>query len=80
MFLYNKNKTSALKYFLKVAELDNKNDYAYKSKIELAILYFELKNTEVAFNYLNEIINDNTHGKYKVEAENLLEYFNLKKI
>ncbi len=78
--LYNKNKNSALKYFLKVAEVDNMNDYTFKSKIELAIIYYELKNTDLAFNYLNEIINDNSHEKYKIEAENLLEYFNLKKI
>ncbi|HNX24582.1 MAG TPA: tetratricopeptide repeat protein [Spirochaetota bacterium] len=77
--LYNRNKNSAIKYFLKVVELNNKNDYVYKSKIELAIIYYEMKNTEYAFNYLNEIITDSTHSKYKLEAENLLEYFNLLK-
>jgi len=74
--LYNKNKNSAVKYFLKVIELDSKSDYNYKSRIELAIVYYEMKNTEVAFNYLNEIIKDTTHVRYKIEAENLLEYFN----
>lgn len=74
--LYNKNKNSALKYFLKVLEVDNKSDYCYKSKIELAVVYYEMNNTDIASNYLNEIIKDNTHGKYRIEAENLLEYFN----
>jgi hypothetical protein len=35
-----------------------------------------MKNTEYAFNYLNEITKENTNSKYKLEAENLLEYFN----
>lgn len=74
--LYNKNKNSALKYYLKVVELNNKTDYVYKSKIELSIIYFEMKNTEYAFNYLNEITKENTNSKYKLEAENLFEYFN----
>jgi len=77
--LYNKNKNSALKYFLKVLELDSKSDYSYKSKIELAIVYYEMKNHDVAYNYLNEIIKDNTHEKYRIEAENLFEYFNSSK-
>jgi tetratricopeptide (TPR) repeat protein len=72
---YNKNKNSALKYFLKAVELESGNDYVYKSKIELAIIYYEMKNIEIAYNYLHEIVKDNTHGKYKIEAENLLEYF-----
>ena len=74
--LYNKNKNSALKYFLKVLEVDSKSDYCYKSKIELAIVYYEMKNSDIAYNYLNDIIKDNAHGKYRIEAENLLEYFN----
>jgi len=74
--LYNKNKNSALKYFLKVVELNAKNDFYYKSKIELSIIYHEMKNTGYAINYLKEINEDNTHGKYKINAENLLEYFN----
>jgi len=73
--LYNKNKNSAIKYFLKVVELNNKSDYVYKSKIELAVIYYEMKNNEYAINYLNEIVNDKTHSRYKLEAENLLEYF-----
>ena len=76
---YNKNKNSALKYFLKVIENETKSDYYYKSKIEAAIIYYEMKNTDLAGNYLTEVMNDNTHGKYKVEAENLLEYFNTSK-
>jgi FimV-like protein len=50
-----------------------------KSKIELAIIYYEMNNTEYASNYLNQIINDNQYGKYRIEAENLLEYYNLQK-
>ncbi len=76
---YNKNKNSALKYFLKVIELNSNNDLISRSKIELALIYLEMKNTEFAFNYLNEIVNDNQYGKYRIEAENLIEYYNLQK-
>jgi tetratricopeptide (TPR) repeat protein len=75
--LYNKNKSTAIKYFLKVVEIDAKNDYINKSRIELGILYFEMKNNEYAYSYLNEVISDNQHGKFRIEAENLLEYFKL---
>jgi tetratricopeptide (TPR) repeat protein len=74
--LYNKNKSTAMKYFLKVVELDSKSDFINKSKIELGILYYEMKNKEYAYSYLNEVIGSN-QGKFKMEAENLLEYFKL---
>jgi tetratricopeptide (TPR) repeat protein len=76
---FNKNKNNALKYFLKVVETESNNDLMSKSKIELAIIYYEMNNTEYALNYLNQIINDNQFGKYRIEAENLLEYYKLDK-
>jgi tetratricopeptide (TPR) repeat protein len=76
---FNKNKNSAVKYFLKVIESAANNDLMSKSKIELAIIYYEMNNTEYASNYLNQIIDDNQFGKYRIEAENLLEYYNLQK-
>jgi len=75
--LYNKNKNTAMKYFLKVVELNAKNDFINKSRIELGILYYEMKNNEYASNYLNRVIKDNQQGKFRIEAENLLEYFKL---
>lgn len=78
--LYYRNKTSALKYLTDVTESVNlSTDYSQKSRIELALIYFEMKNNNSALNYLNEIINGNTYTKYKVEAENLIEYFESKK-
>ncbi len=76
---FNKNRINAVKYFLKVIESASNNDLISKSKIELAIIYYEMNNTEYATNYLNQIINDNQYGKYRIEAENLLEYYNLQK-
>jgi TolA-binding protein len=75
--LYNKNKNTAIRYFLKVVELGAKNDFINKSRIELGILYYEMKNNEYAYSYLNEVIKDNQQGKFRIEAENLLEYFKL---
>ncbi|MCL2155004.1 MAG: tetratricopeptide repeat protein [Leptospirales bacterium] len=75
--LYNKNKSTAIKYFLKVVELNVKNDFINKSRLELGILYYEMKNNEYAYSYLNEVISDNPQGKFRIEAENLLEYFKL---
>ena len=75
--LHNKNKSTAIKYFLKVVELDARNDFINKSRIELGRLYYEMKNNEYAYSYLNEVISDNRHGKFRIEAENLLEYFKL---
>ena len=73
--LNNKNKINALKYFLKAIETESENDYYYKSKIEAAIIYYEMKNIENSLNFLNNIIKSGASSKYKNEAENLLEYF-----
>jgi len=75
--LYNKNKSTAVKYFLKVVELNTKSDFINKSRIELGILYYEMKNNEYAYNYLNQVISDNQHSKFRIEAENILEYIKL---
>ena len=75
--LYNKNKSTAIRYFLKVVELNAKNDFINKSRIELGLIYYEMKNNEYAYSYLNEVIRDNQQGKFRIEAENLLEYFKL---
>jgi len=72
----NKYKSSALKYFQKSIETNSKSEYIYKSKIELAIIYHEMNNTEDSLKFLNEITNNNGHGKYKIEAENIIEYYN----
>ncbi len=74
--LYNKNKNNALKYFIKTAESESATmDLFSKSRIELALIYFEMKNSDNALNYLNDILKENTNNKYKIEAENLIEYF-----
>lgn len=79
-FYFFKNKNSAIKYYLKAVDNNLQNEFSYKSKIELAMIYYELKNIDYSYNYLNQIISENSHGKYKAEAENLLEYYTHMKI
>jgi len=74
---YYKNRNNALKYFTKVTESESVMfDFTQRSKIELALIYFEIKNNDNAINYLSEILNEKINNKYKIEAENLIEYFN----
>lgn len=81
MLLLGKNKSNALKYFQDVREKSKeKNEFYYKSVIELAIINYELKNNDFASEILEEIITENKNMKYRIEAENLLEYYRQKNV
>jgi len=72
--LYNNSKNSSMKYFQKVLTEENKkNEFVQMSKIELAIIYNEMKNYNASLQLLNELIADNDRGRYRMQAENLLE-------
>lgn len=73
--LYNKNKTSAIKYYLKALENDSSNEQIYKIKIDIALIYYEMKNYETANNYLNSLMNEKIFYKYRIESENINEYY-----
>lgn len=72
--LYNNNRTGSIKYYQKVLSDENKkNEFVQRSKIELAIIYYEIKNSKTSLQLLNELISDNEKGRYRIQAENLLE-------
>lgn len=72
----NRNMPAGQKYFTGITSHDKpKNEYYYKSKIELAIIYHELKNTEESIQVLEEIIRDNYSMKITLQAQNLVEYY-----
>lgn len=73
--LQGKNRNTALKFFEDVTGASKeRNEYYYRSAIELAVIHFELNNAEAAVKILEEIISENRNVKYTMEAENLLEY------
>ncbi len=72
----NKNITNSQKYFTGITTPDKKkNEYYYKSKIELAMIYHELKNDEESIQLLDEIIMENYSMKITLQAANLVEYY-----
>ncbi len=74
--LYNNNRSGSIKYYQKVLEDENKkNEFVQKSKLELAIIYNEMKNYDLSRNLLNELLAENDKGRYRIQAENLLELF-----
>ncbi|HPJ40786.1 MAG TPA: tetratricopeptide repeat protein [Spirochaetota bacterium] len=77
--LYYNNKSSSLKYYQKVlTEKNQKNEFVQKSKIELAIIYNELRNHKASIQLLNELIAENDKGRFRNQAENLLEIIPVK--
>lgn len=72
--LYNNNRNGSMKYYQKVfAEENKKNEFVQRSKLELAIIYSETKNYNASIQLLNELISDNEKGRFKIQAENILE-------
>jgi tetratricopeptide (TPR) repeat protein len=77
--LYYNNRNGSLKYYQKVLTEQNiKNEFVQRSKIDLAIIYHEMKNYNASLQLLNELITDNEKGRYKLQAENLLDTFTIK--
>lgn len=74
--LYNNNRNNSIKYYQKVlVENNKKNEFVQRTKIELAIINYEMKNSNASFQLLNELISDNDKGRYRIQAENLIEAF-----
>ncbi|HOK91441.1 MAG TPA: tetratricopeptide repeat protein [Spirochaetota bacterium] len=74
--LLQKNKNMAMKYFNKTITQDNGNsEYGIKSKLELAILYYEQKNYSMSSELLQQIIKEHSRGKFNLQAENLYDFF-----
>lgn len=72
----NKSLANSQKYFTGITSPDKeKNEYYYKSRIELAMICHELKNDEASLQVLDEIIRDNYSMKITLQAENLAEYY-----
>lgn len=64
------------KYFTGITSPEKeKNEYYYKSKIELAMIFHELKNDEASLQLLDEIIREGYSMKITLQAENLAEYY-----
>ncbi len=77
--IQSKNKNNAIRYFTSVIEsVKIKNEYYFKSKIELSIINYELKNNDAAEEILDEIITENLNIRYTIEAENLKEFYTKK--
>ncbi|HOP62711.1 MAG TPA: tetratricopeptide repeat protein [Spirochaetota bacterium] len=74
--LYNNNRTSSIKYFKKsLTDENKKNEFVQKSKLELAIIYHDMRRNDLSIELLNELITDNDKGRYRNQAENLLETY-----
>ncbi|MCL1910906.1 MAG: tetratricopeptide repeat protein [Leptospirales bacterium] len=74
--LINKKQQQAVQYFERVIANDNESDYAYKARIELALIYNETSRKEEALDILKEIINRPKKKMiYAIQAENLYNSF-----
>ena len=72
-----RNRNNAVKYFKKLMITnDKKNIYYNSAKINLAILLYENNKSKESIAYLKDVIKTHKRGNFKVQAENLLEYFN----
>ncbi len=75
--LFYKNRNTAIRYFTRAIENPNsRNEFVQKSKLNLAVIYNENKNFSLSEQFLREIIDESSRGRYKIEAENLWHYFN----
>ena len=75
--LFYKNRNTAIRFFNRAIEDENsKSEFVQKSKLNLAVIYNESKNYSLSKQFLNEIINESSRGRFKIEAENLWHYFN----
>jgi len=74
--LFYKNRNSAVRFFTRATDDQNpRNEFVLKSKINLAVIYNENKNIALSRQFLNEVIDESTRGRYKIEAENLWQYY-----
>lgn len=74
--MQNKNIINARNYFEGITAADReKNEYYYKSMIELAVIYYELKNESEALQILNDLIKNDYSLKLTLQAQNLAEYY-----
>lgn len=75
--LFYKNRNTAIRFFNRAIENPNtRSEFVQKSKLNLAVIYNESKNYSLSKQFLNEIINESSRGRFKIEAENLWHYFN----
>lgn len=76
LLLY-KNRTSAIRFFTRATDDPNpRSEFVQRAKINLAVIYNENKNFALSRQFLSEIIDESTRGRYKIEAENLWHYYN----
>ncbi len=74
--LYNNNRNGAVNYYKKVLTDENKkSEFVQKAKIELSLIYNELKDSNSSIDLLKGLIADNDKGRFRIQAENLLEQF-----
>ena len=77
--ILNKNRNASRKYFTGItAPEKEKNEYYYKSKIELAMIYHELRDAEASLQLLDEVVKDDYSMKFTLQARNLIEYYSTK--
>jgi len=75
--LFYKNRASAIRFFTRAADDPNpRGEFVQKAKINLAIIHNENKNYALSKQFLSEVIDESTRGRYKIEAENLWHYYN----
>ena len=74
--MYYRNKRNAVKYYTAaIADSNRSNEFVLKSRLDLAIIYHELKNHTLSQQFLNEILDERERGSYRIKARNLLEYY-----
>jgi len=70
--LVNKKPQQAVRYFERILDIDSENDYAYKARIELALIYNETSQKEEALYILKNIMNGQKKKTiYAIQAENI---------
>ncbi|MFA5519106.1 MAG: tetratricopeptide repeat protein [Spirochaetota bacterium] len=75
--LFYKNRNTAIRFFNRAIEDENsRSEFVQKSKLNLAVIYNESKNYSLSKQFLNEIISESSRGRFRIEAENLWQYFN----
>jgi len=75
--LFYKNRNSAVRFFTRATDDRNpRSEFVLKSKINLAVIYNENKNIALSRQFLNEVIDESVRGRYRIEAENLWQYYN----
>jgi len=74
LFIY-RNKKNSVKYFIKTIESNNESEFSCRARINLAILYHEMKQKTLSKDALLQVIKGPNRGLYNTQAKNLYELY-----